>query len=113
MITRLATGAFLLLAIGSAVSGCHSPGSLCQDTVDKVNALYDRCGYPFRVQLLVDGHPRECGSVSHVSNPDNIVYYCWPWLENVDCGDLIQSDPMMAPELAPDGSCDFGQFESH
>ncbi len=100
----------LLVAASALVPGCYTPGSLCQGTVDRVNGLYDRCGYDARVQLVLDGMPRECGAVNRSGDPDLIVYTCWPYLENVACEDLMEGEPGL-PQLDP--SCDFGQFTAY
>jgi hypothetical protein len=110
MLTRAGACLSFVLAVGALTAGCYSPGSLCQGTVDRVNALYDRCGYPAQVQLVLDGMPRECGAVNRAGDPDMIVYTCWPWLENVACEDLMEGDPGL-PQLDP--SCDFGQFTAY
>ena len=110
MFTRSSAWLAFVLIMGALVPGCYTPGSLCQGTVDRVNALYDRCGYDARVQLVLDGMPRECGDVNSAGDPDNIVYNCWPYLESVACEDLLEGEPGL-PQL--DGACDFGQFTSY
>lgn len=110
MFTRSGVGLALVLVIGWLTPGCYTPGSLCQGTVDRVNALYDRCGYDAQVQLVLDGMPRECGAVNRAGDPDMIVYQCWPFLENVACEDLMEGEPGL-PQL--DASCDFGQFTAY
>ena len=103
----------LLLACAGLASGCHSAGSICQGTVDRENALFERCattlGRQWHVVLVLDGMPRECGNVSRVSDPDRLILTCWPWLENTACEDLVIGDPALPPEIDP--SCDYGQFE--
>lgn len=110
MLTRFLVMVSLAGVTSALVPGCYTPGSLCQGTVDRVNALYDRCGYSARVELRLNDMPRECGHVNSAGDPDNIVYNCWPYLEGVACEDLVEGEPGL-PQL--DAACDFGQFTAY
>lgn len=95
MASRILASLVVLAATSVAIAGCgNSPGALCQGTVDRINAMLDRCDYPGHIRLVnAEGEDTDCGFAARVTNPDEIVQVCWPWLESVECGDLMEGEP--------------------
>lgn len=108
--SRIVALAALVLFV-SLVSGCpQSPGSICQHMVNSIDAMYMRCGFNLQVRLSFDGGvtSTQCGHVSHISMPNQLVNQCIPWADNADCSTL-EIDSLGHPVLDP--SCDFGLLE--
>lgn len=91
----LTTIAFVL-----ALSGCRTPQSLCQEYVDSINAMFERCG--LFVEFIVV-HPRTgeqgCHIVQQIPNPDPIVDGCIPWANAIEAGspECADVDPNSLP----------------
>ncbi len=101
------------LSMATLLSGCpQSPGSVCQHMVDSIDHMYVRCGYAVHVRLSFDGGATatDCGHVTRINNPNQIVHQCIPWADGVDCSTLVL-DSNGVPQLDP--SCDFGLLEGH
>lgn len=83
-----------------ALAGCpRTPQSLCQEYVDAMNAMFDRCGI---VGGFVVVHPTTgeegCHIVQQVSDPDPIVDQCLPWANEIDTADECATvDPASLP----------------
>lgn len=99
LLASFAVGATLLLG------ACRSPQSLCQEYMDHVNVAYDACGVAGEAVIVDPRDPERsgCGIVSGVSNPDEIVSRCIPFLERVASGEVACDDERFAefPENAP------------
>ena len=84
------------------LAGCpRTPQSLCQEYVDAMNAMFDRCGI---VGGFVVVHPRTgeqgCHIVQQVRDPDPIVDECIPWANEIDTEDeCAMVDPSMLPSF--------------
>jgi hypothetical protein len=78
---------------------------VCWDTVEALDDMWARCGYPIHVELMKeDGRPATCEDVNQVTNPTQYQNECIPWAETVTCEELAV-DP-----LALHPSCDFRNF---
>ena len=93
----------LLVACSLALAGCpRTPQSLCQETLDALNGMADRCMLlRFDIVRPSDGMTG-CGTVQRVTRPDELIDQCIPWAESVDCDDL----PAELPAF-----CSFSHFQ--
>lgn len=78
--------------------------------VDSIDGMYMRCGYNLRTRLTFDGGATttDCGHVTRISNPNQLVHQCIPWADGVACENLVL-DGSGVPQLDP--SCDFSLLE--
>lgn len=95
VIRRLPELALVWVAAGSlALGACiRTPQSLCQETLDALNEMAERCGRPgYEIVRPSDG-ATGCGAVQRVTRPDELVEQCIPWTQAVACEDVPESLP--------------------
>ncbi len=121
---KLGARSLLVLPVVLALSACRTPQTLCDELTNTINNTGDACGLGSEWELRDPMNPlrRGCGIVSAVSQPDELINDCIPFLNDVadQCGagggiggvDPEYQDYLMDyPDNLP-SFCSTGHFET-
>lgn len=101
----------VLLFCALAAPGCiRTPQSLCQEYVDAIDAMWERCGVALRLVITRPSDGAEgCGTVQQIPDPHPITDVCIPWANEIDTPDECLPIQNMPGWLIPE--CDAGSFQ--
>ncbi|AKF09921.1 hypothetical protein DB32_007070 [Sandaracinus amylolyticus] len=71
----------------------RTPQSICQEYVDAINAMFERCDIRFEFDVVRPDGRRGCGGVQRVTDAHPILDECIPWAESVECTAVNPADP--------------------
>ncbi|UJR86633.1 hypothetical protein [Sandaracinus amylolyticus] len=98
----------LFAACALSQAGCvRTPQSICQEYVDAINAMFERCNVPFEFFVARPDGTRGCGAVQRVTDAHPILDECIPWADTVECSEV---DPA-APASSFPASCSARVFQ--